>query len=365
MEKKLLRKRIAALVLALVVMFTTCMPALEARAEESDLPAAMNTTFDKARQLMFDSSTAEEMTNVDNIRYYKFTLDAASEIVISGTFSNSYKDEYITIFDKDLTPVWSKRNLWINDDFSYTAYLTGGSYYLKIESMGDVTFTASKNALKESFTETQTKNNDVIRNASNIDLEKKYKGVLAANDSLDYFKFTVPAKGTISFHTTNSTSNKVKYLFYNKNKNLVYSFFVGAGNKTTQEFALAAGTYYLAVTQYSEGSGVGSYNFTIDYSVSAPKKPTLSSVTNKSGKKLAIKWKKVSGISGYEVQYSTNKKFKSSVTKKTVASGKTSATYTKLKKGKTYYVRMRSYVKVDGKKVYSNWSKTKTVKIKK
>ena len=33
--------------------------------------------------------------------------------------------------------------------------------------------------------------------------------------------------------------------------------------------------------------------------------------------------------------------------------------------GKTYYVRMRSYVKVNGKKVYGNWSAKKCVKIKK
>ena len=108
---------------------------------------------------------------------------------------------------------------------------------------------------------------------------------------------------------------------------------------------------------------MGSYTFTLDYSISAPKAPTLSSVKNLSGKKLSIKWKKVSGASGYELQYATNKKFKSGLVKKTLSKTKTSATYKKMKKGKTYYVRMRSYITYNGKKVYSNYSAVKSVKI--
>ncbi len=40
-------------------------------------------------------------------------------------------------------------------------------------------------------------------------------------------------------------------------------------------------------------------------------------------------------------------------------------TITGLKKGKTYYVRVRAYQKADGRKYYGNWSKVKKVKIKK
>ena len=360
MKKKLLGKRIVTFVLALAVLFTTCVPPQEVKADTT-LPTATNTTISKARALTFDSSIAENMSDSDNLRYYKFTLSGASELIVRGTRDYWYGGSF-TVYDADQTALYS---FTLGSSFSQSVYLTGGQYYLKLESANNVTFTVSKNGLKESFTETQTKNNDIISKASVIELKKKYKGVLAVNDSLDYFKFKVPAKGKINFSTLNSTDNAVKYLFYDKNLNLVYSFYLNAGKKATQPFTLAAGTYYLAVTQNTEGYAVGSYNFTIDYSASAPKKPTLSPLQNKSGKKLVVKWKKVSGISGYEVQYSTNKKFKSSVTKKNVASNKTSATYTNLKKNKTYYVRMRSYVKVDGKKVYSSWSAVKNIKIKK
>lgn len=236
---------------------------------------------------------------------------------------------------------------------------------MKLKSGENVTFNVSKNNLKESFTETQTKNNDMIDTANAIDLKKKYKGLMAANDSIDYFRFKVPAKGKIIFNALNSTDNTLKYLFYDKNYNQVYNFELSNGRKTTETFELAAGNYYLAVTQRTEGYGIGSYNFTLDYAASAPAKPSVTSVKNASGKKMVVKWKKVKGISGYELQYATSSNFKKGLVKKNISSGKTSATYTKLAKNKTYYVRMRSYVKVNGKKAYGNWSAKKSIKIKK
>jgi len=93
---------------------------------------------------------------------------------------------------------------------------------------------------------------------------------------------------------------------------------------------------------------------------------TISKLTLKAGKKqLTASWKSVSDISGYEVRYSTSKKFTKKTTK-TVKVKKSSkkTTVKKLKKGKKYYVRIRTYKTVDGKKIYSDWSKVKSVKVK-
>ena len=93
-------------------------------------------------------------------------------------------------------------------------------------------------------------------------------------------------------------------------------------------------------------------------------KASLTSAKNSKSKRILLKYKKVSGAKGYEISYSTDKKFKKAVTKKNTA--KTSYTISKLKKGKTYYVRIRAY-KVDstGKKVYGKYSSVKKVKISK
>lgn len=82
-------------------------------------------------------------------------------------------------------------------------------------------------------------------------------------------------------------------------------------------------------------------------------------------KKLTVQWKKDNRSDGYQVQYSTDKKFKKNV--KNVVIGKkqtTKQTIKKLKTGKKYYVRIRSYKKISGKKYYGTWSSKKTVKVK-
>ena len=74
---------------------------------------------------------------------------------------------------------------------------------------------------------------------------------------------------------------------------------------------------------------------------------------------ITIKWKKKSGITGYQIQYSTNSKFKKGNKSIKIKNAKTiSKKITKLKVAKKYYVRIRTY---KGKK-YSKWSKVKSIK---
>lgn len=81
-------------------------------------------------------------------------------------------------------------------------------------------------------------------------------------------------------------------------------------------------------------------------------------------KSITAQWKKVVGVSAYQVQIATNKKF--SKDKKTfkVSKKSTKVKIKKLKAKKVYYVRVRSYKKVNGKKVYSKWSTVRKVKTK-
>ena len=95
-----------------------------------------------------------------------------------------------------------------------------------------------------------------------------------------------------------------------------------------------------------------------------PKATSLSKLTAAT-KSLKVKWKKQSTqVTGYEIQYSTSKKF-TSAKKVTVKKYKTtSTTIKKLKAKKTYYVRIRTYKTVSGKKYYSAWSKALKKKTK-
>lgn len=129
-----------------------------------------------------------------------------------------------------------------------------------------------------------------------------------------------------------------------------------------------AGTCTVTATVYEEGTTnvlakIGEWKVTVaDKAKPAPSKPASLKVKNVKKKTAKLTWKKAANAEGYEVYRSVKKKkgFKKAATVKT-------ATYKnkKLKKGKTYYFKVRSFNVVNGKKVYSSFSSVKKVKIKK
>ena len=85
----------------------------------------------------------------------------------------------------------------------------------------------------------------------------------------------------------------------------------------------------------------------------------ISSV--KAGKKtLTVSWKKGSGIDGYEIEYSQYSDFKNSKKVRVKDAATTKTVLKKLKAKRPYYIRIRTFKKVSGKKYYSSWSKVKT-----
>ena len=123
------------------------------------------------------------------------------------------------------------------------------------------------------------------------------------------------------------------------------------------------GQYTVTITFKGKYSGTKTLTFKI-----VPKGTSISKLT--AGKKqFTAKWsKQTAQTTGYELQYSTKSSMSGA---KTVTVGKnktTSSTVKKLKSGKKYYVRVRTYktVKINGKsvKIYSSWSKVKSVKTK-
>ena len=91
---------------------------------------------------------------------------------------------------------------------------------------------------------------------------------------------------------------------------------------------------------------------------------TITSVKSQS-KAFTVKWKKKSGITGYQIQYSTNSKFKKGNKTIKIKKAKTvSKKITGLKPSKKYYVRIRTYKIVNKKTYYSSWSKKKNVTTK-
>ena len=97
--------------------------------------------------------------------------------------------------------------------------------------------------------------------------------------------------------------------------------------------------------------------------ITKPKKAKIKKVKGYK-KALEVSYAKVSGVSGYQIQVATDKKFKKNKKTVTAKKSKTKVKISKLKKKKKYYVRVRAYKSASGKKVYGAWSKVKTVKTK-
>ncbi len=119
------------------------------------------------------------------------------------------------------------------------------------------------------------------------------------------------------------------------------------------------GTYKVTIKFKGNYSGTKTLTFKI-----LPKAASINKLTAKS-KAILVKLNRVTTQStGYQIQYSTSSKFTSAKTV-TVGSYKTSSkTISGLKKGKKYYVRVRTYKTVGKTKFYSAWSSAKSVKTK-
>ncbi|MBC5712959.1 fibronectin type III domain-containing protein [Roseburia sp. BX1005] len=99
--------------------------------------------------------------------------------------------------------------------------------------------------------------------------------------------------------------------------------------------------------------------------VQKPTKVTRVKVSNLWGRKIKVSWSRQQKISGYQIQYAQNKKFTKSKKTVNVSRGSSLKIIRGLKKKKTYYVRVRAYAASGNSKLYSAWSKSVKIKIKK
>ncbi len=175
---------------------------------------------------------------------------------------------------------------------------------------------------------------------------------------------TLTAKWTKLTAISGATVKVAKATYTGKvQKPKVTVTYKGKTLKVNKDYKVNYGSYKKVGPAKVKITGIGNYTGTktVSYNI-LTKKNKITKLTNGKGKKLTVKFSKATGAKGYEVSYATAKNFKKAKKKTTT---KTSLTLTKLKKGKTYYVRVRSYIKVGKKKVYSAYSPVMKKKITK
>ncbi len=368
--KKIRKRKIAAGLAVITVYCTSVKPPANIQtiyAENVQLPAETNTTFSKAREIESGVSVAGTFPESGGIRYYKFSLEEAGKIDLSVDVSASayVGGMRIKIYDASQTEIY---NSYDSESFSMNdIYLTGGNYYLVAEfsRATSFSFVANMDSMGESFTETQDANNDISSDAFDISLKKKYKGILALNDDIDYYRFNIPAAGLITLNLTNSTSSIAKYVVYDQSMNPVYTNTVSDGGKISVPVSVKNGEYYFAVAKENVNRGTGSYSFAIDYTKKNTAPPKIKKVKNIPGGSMTVTWSPVTGAAGYELWYSTGSGFNSNVVKKETDASVTSTECYGLMRKKKYYVRVRAYSEINGIKECGKWSGRKSVVIKK
>ena len=114
---------------------------------------------------------------------------------------------------------------------------------------------------------------------------------------------------------------------------------------------------------YIPGQNNANVTVTPAAKVSAPAKTSITKL-KKAKKAFTVKWKKKSGVTGYQIRYSLKSSMKGSTTVKVKSAKTVSKKVKKLKKKKKYYVQVRTYKVVNGKTYWSGWSAKKSVKTK-
>ena len=196
----------------------------------------------------------------------------------------------------------------------------------------------------------------------------------------DYYKVTLPADGKFKIaltikNTTNLeidvfSSSDTEYRVMNVgNPNVDDSPWTGTESKE-----LTAGTYYIRVNSESERNGkTQSYKLkTVFENYAAPESGKVTKVKSSAKKKAEVTFKNVADATGYEIHYSTNKKFTKNVKTrsfealkaKNAGNNKRKVTISKLKRHKKYYFRIRTYTEHNNTRYYSDWSNVKSTKIK-
>ncbi len=169
---------------------------------------------------------------------------------------------------------------------------------------------------------------------------------------------------TLSWSKATGADGYRIYKYNTKTKKYVLIDSVTVGRKYKVKNLKPGTTYKFKIRAYErDGSVILGKLSGVYETATETKAPALKSIKSKSKGKVSFTWSNVNYESGYQLYYSTKKigGYKKLATyKKNV----TKATTNKLKSGKKYYFKVRTYKKTASGNVYSKWSSAKSIKVK-
>ena len=352
-----MKSKLLSMILAIAIMVGTIglVPGKSVNASEADKMITIN--------------TIKTISAGDSNLYYEydFVLDVPSTGYLQ--FNNVEGVHSVKIFDE---------NKELNNG---KILVRAGRYYPRIKKKDSevAKFSYTFKPVDESYPETNDKNNDAMGTAASLSVVngKLLQGVFCENDHVDWFKFKIKKSSMVNIYFKRKAIGAFDYSLISSDGNVIFKDDIKSTWDPSDEVwytrTLEPGVYYIRIlgNVATWGDIEGLYNFSVkatEYSAAAKcvvsKAPKVKA---KKGGKITVSWKKYSLAKGYQIQVSSRKNFKGATTK-TLNENNKSITF-KLKKalrGKKVYVRVRSYnITPDDEKVFSKWSKVKTIKTKK
>jgi hypothetical protein len=209
--------------------------------------------------------------------------------------------------------------------------------------------------------------------------ESKYPGTYSLNIGLegDFYSATITQSYTVEkANQTIALSDVTKRL---DSKTYTLTAQITQGNKTGKFTYTSDNPQVATVTSWGKitFTGVGEAKITATTKETAnyksasktitltvvPAPTVVTQVVNNGTGWLNIQWRISKEADGYQVQYATNKEMKGAKSASITKNSTRSYTRKDVQKGQTYYVQVRTYKVVNGKRYYSNWSGTKSVTI--
>lgn len=330
-------KKIRQLLIAVIVMCAFCAPKQIANAKENCPQIIMGKIY---------SGTISSKNICDT-----YTLQVAE----TGTvfFDMNVSDAVsVYIYDEN----GNKLEPWFfcgYGDEPFNIMVDAGTYYIDVDqyARGNVKyrFECSFSSADETF----SYNNNFIselKNVSSVPYETKINGQMSMNEVYDYYKIQSPKKGKLQLEFTNNLG-QLQLSIVDSNGCKLIEDYTYNGKQYMYDVNVNKGTYYLKLERCF--NKVGKYSFKVMHSKDSINAFNLSKVSSKSFKIVAPK---TGGTSGYQVKYKQNgKKWKI----KTVKGSKLKKTIGKLKRKRTYKVKIRTYYTYNKKNIYSDWSRTK------
>jgi hypothetical protein len=210
----------------------------------------------------------------------------------------------------------------------------GAYYYYCIVTNTNVKVNGKQSAIRNSgYAKVQVKKlSNKITNVSSAYVK---------NVNSSPFKLSTKANGTIMYKSSNT---KVA---------------VVASDGTVK--VIGIGTAYITISASSDVYAYATKRVKVKV---VPATVKLTTIASNAKKALSVKWEKMTGISGFKIQYSETKDFKN-VKTSYVGSLRHSKTRSDLSAGKKYYVRVCAYKKIGKTSYYGEWSTSKYCTVKK